>query len=231
MKRKRSGALRWLLLASSLLIAIPLLFPTHLFQLAVSARAKFAVRARMLEFARFEYPIAPDPASTSSTSCFWLAKISKQSLQQTMGFAVTPRSRIWPVFQTIPAEIGSRRVPRESTAFRFVGIPLLPPALLLFAATLLVWWRWWRKREFKPGTCSHCGYDLTGNASGICPECGNPVPTGPNTATSCDRGVAVPQCACWQFPIARWICWGLRNVRSGSQADSLTTADDGTIVA
>jgi hypothetical protein len=27
-----------------------------------------------------------------------------------------------------------------------------------------------------PGSCAHCGYDLTGNVSGICPECGTPVP-------------------------------------------------------
>ena len=25
-------------------------------------------------------------------------------------------------------------------------------------------------------TCPACGYDLTGNTSGICPECGTPVP-------------------------------------------------------
>ena len=27
-----------------------------------------------------------------------------------------------------------------------------------------------------PGCCHKCGYDLTGNVSGICPECGTPVP-------------------------------------------------------
>jgi hypothetical protein len=25
------------------------------------------------------------------------------------------------------------------------------------------------------GCCRHCGYDLTGNTSGVCPECGTPV--------------------------------------------------------
>jgi RNA polymerase-binding transcription factor DksA len=24
--------------------------------------------------------------------------------------------------------------------------------------------------------CLHCRYDLTGNTSGICPECGRPIP-------------------------------------------------------
>jgi len=27
------------------------------------------------------------------------------------------------------------------------------------------------------GYCCRCGYDLTGNISGVCPECGKPVPT------------------------------------------------------
>lgn len=27
----------------------------------------------------------------------------------------------------------------------------------------------------RPGRCRHCGYDLTGNVSGNCPECGTPI--------------------------------------------------------
>jgi hypothetical protein len=29
-----------------------------------------------------------------------------------------------------------------------------------------------RHKPFAPGRCKVCGYDLTGNASGTCPECG-----------------------------------------------------------
>jgi hypothetical protein len=29
-----------------------------------------------------------------------------------------------------------------------------------------------RRRRARPGLCRACGYNLTGNASGICPECG-----------------------------------------------------------
>ena len=32
-----------------------------------------------------------------------------------------------------------------------------------------------RKRRRRRGLCTECGYDLTGNASGKCPECGVPV--------------------------------------------------------
>jgi hypothetical protein len=37
----------------------------------------------------------------------------------------------------------------------------------------------WARLRFYPirgyGACQHCGYDLTGNVSGVCPECGTPV--------------------------------------------------------
>ena len=29
------------------------------------------------------------------------------------------------------------------------------------------------ERVLNPALCTHCGYDLTGNVSGICPECGS----------------------------------------------------------
>ena len=32
-----------------------------------------------------------------------------------------------------------------------------------------------RERLAKAGRCARCGYDLTGNTSGICPECGTTV--------------------------------------------------------
>jgi len=36
----------------------------------------------------------------------------------------------------------------------------------------LAWINW--KRKQKPGHCRNCYYDLTGNTSGVCPECGKP---------------------------------------------------------
>jgi hypothetical protein len=35
-----------------------------------------------------------------------------------------------------------------------------------------------RRRAAITGHCEQCGYDLTGNQSGICPECGTPTPLG-----------------------------------------------------
>jgi hypothetical protein len=34
---------------------------------------------------------------------------------------------------------------------------------------------WWRDRRYPAGHCQTRGYDLTGNVSGRCPECGTPV--------------------------------------------------------
>ena len=45
---------------------------------------------------------------------------------------------------------------------------------------LMAWFREWRLIEVERTRpfCTTCGYDLTGNVSGTCPECGM-VPTGP----------------------------------------------------
>ena len=44
---------------------------------------------------------------------------------------------------------------------------------LIIAATALLWHRDYR--SVPPGRCATCGYDLTGNLSGACPECGVPI--------------------------------------------------------
>jgi hypothetical protein len=50
-------------------------------------------------------------------------------------------------------------------------------------------WRWavgrWRNSR-RPGACRQCGYDLTGNTSGVCPECGT------NCTTHEDRIRKIP---------------------------------------
>ena len=40
-------------------------------------------------------------------------------------------------------------------------------------------WRRVRSRCRPSGLCGYCGYSLTGNTSGVCPECGTPVPKEP----------------------------------------------------
>lgn len=45
---------------------------------------------------------------------------------------------------------------------------------LVPAATLAV--RWSARRRRRAGRCGACGYDLTANVSGVCPECGAAIP-------------------------------------------------------
>jgi hypothetical protein len=58
-------------------------------------------------------------------------------------------------------------------------VPLYVP-LLATAAIALHYRR--LTRPPRPGCCEDCGYDLTGNLSGRCPECGEPTGDRPSTA-------------------------------------------------
>ncbi len=54
---------------------------------------------------------------------------------------------------------------------RYIVVPLwLPASALLSLGAYL----WFAGRQHRPGYC-RCGYDLTGNTSGRCPECGTPT--------------------------------------------------------
>jgi hypothetical protein len=91
---------------------------------------------------------------------------------------------------------GGDLVPAKSVAFEvgtdFVGIwwgytntpgnRFRAPCWLVVCG-LLVLLAWWVRIKSRIGTgeprCVNCGYNLLGNTSGICPECGTPVPKEP----------------------------------------------------
>lgn len=51
----------------------------------------------------------------------------------------------------------------------WLPIPILAAFPVLYAAFIF---RRRRRRRRRPGHCLKCDYDLTGNMSGVCPECG-----------------------------------------------------------
>jgi hypothetical protein len=65
------------------------------------------------------------------------------------------------------------------TQVRMTGVRTwvyLPVALLLaYPAFAVGRDRWKVYRRPKEGFCQQCAYDLTGNTTGVCPECGAPV--------------------------------------------------------
>ena len=54
-----------------------------------------------------------------------------------------------------------------------IEIPLWVPWLAILFPTL---WLWCFDRRHAPGLCQRCGYDLSGNTTGVCPECGKGAP-------------------------------------------------------
>lgn len=50
-------------------------------------------------------------------------------------------------------------------------VPAWIPTVLIITPTIILWRR---DRRLLPNHCK-CGYDLTGNVSGVCPECGTPI--------------------------------------------------------
>ena len=54
-----------------------------------------------------------------------------------------------------------------------VTVPLWMPFLVFAIPTIWLWWI--DRRRIPPGHCRKCGYNLTGNMSGVCPECGEQI--------------------------------------------------------
>jgi predicted RNA-binding Zn-ribbon protein involved in translation (DUF1610 family) len=68
------------------------------------------------------------------------------------------------------------------TVCRRLYVPAWMPLLALVAPTAFVWYLDHRRRP-RPGHCPSCNYNLTGNTSGICPECGTAIDTNARSKT------------------------------------------------
>lgn len=57
-----------------------------------------------------------------------------------------------------------------------VRMPLWLPAACAVVAASVFWFVSRQRSDDTVPRCAICGYNLTGNVSGVCPECGTPVP-------------------------------------------------------
>ena len=55
----------------------------------------------------------------------------------------------------------------------YIAFPLWVPFLISAAPTVVLWYH--DRRRAKAGHCRTCNYNLTGNTTGICPECGTTI--------------------------------------------------------
>lgn len=65
------------------------------------------------------------------------------------------------------------RLSRTPGFGRMLLVPLWIPFVLTGLPAAYLLWR--NRRSIPPNHCCTCGYDLTGNVSGVCPECGAPT--------------------------------------------------------
>ena len=54
-----------------------------------------------------------------------------------------------------------------------INFPIYVLFLMVAVPTVLLYLR--GRRRIPPGHCTACGYNLTGNVSGVCPECGQQI--------------------------------------------------------
>lgn len=89
-------------------------------------------------------------------------------------YIIMPRGLVGPpTFGLILPSIGSS-MPIGMPLISFVFVPLWLPFLLTLLAIAILVIR--NRRRIPVGHCPQCRYDLTGNTSGVCPECGLAVP-------------------------------------------------------
>lgn len=68
--------------------------------------------------------------------------------------------------------LGEKAIWTPRFADPYFFIPLWIPFVAILVPSLI---GWYRSRRPQPGHCRKCSYDLTGNASGVCPECGTRI--------------------------------------------------------
>ena len=136
------------------------------------AQGSFMVEAnRWPSGARWQVGAQRVGDSNAFTPSIGYPTTASASVRSWMGIEVVKVTG-WIATPADPAMVGS------SQAFPLVSVtvPLLWPATLTAILPLIWLGRYLLlRRASRPGLCPNCSYDLTGNVSGVCPECGAAV--------------------------------------------------------
>lgn len=122
-----------------------------------------------------------------------IVRTSKRSDFSVTNGAVFVRSYQWPGISTDPrvefskasgAVVWKYKTGRPSSelfpvfpSYRYYYIPFWPVVAIPIGVFLF---RFFRRPRLIPGRCYQCGYNLTGNTSGTCPECGTECDPAPD---------------------------------------------------
>ena len=87
-----------------------------------------------------------------------------------------------PIYLEPGCDVSRRKVARmcwlPQLGFTPLGwISIMPLWIPFLLFTIPTFYLWRADRRIPPGHCLKCGYNLTGNISGVCPECGEPIKT------------------------------------------------------
>lgn len=123
----------------------------------------------------------PSNATRSITLNWWNGYVSVHVMTTTTDLELQPRTRQYNtvIFRWRSSvhqdrekgrSILHRSIELTSDFCLAIALVMISPPLLVLTRRLTAYYR--RHRQ-----CMKCSYDLSGNTSGICPECGEPVPS------------------------------------------------------
>jgi len=107
-----------------------------------------------------------------SDGCFIVSGYSKAVFGGVWHAAWVPANFFWQPVLACGSSLGAQ--------FSSFVVPLWLPLIAIGVPTGILWYR--DRKPIPPGHCLRCGYNLTGNESGVCPECATPVPKLETTA-------------------------------------------------
>jgi hypothetical protein len=165
---------RHVVLALACLFALLLVLSVGRYPLRLHPQCEFLISRGAMELAFCDYSVR-----SHNRDSWWVGAAPGPQLIT----ALPPRTFWYPTVSHQQLGIHGPNLQYASPVMwiTIIHVPLGVPAALLAIATIWVWVPLLRRKPAR-GLCRDCGYDLTGNTSGVCPECGTPTTRGPALA-------------------------------------------------